>query len=60
MTTEQKLVSEKVWDCEDDQQGDGTKGDWKEFFNVPKAEKASRLAAAIKGVGTLDGPPSRG
>ncbi len=51
ITTEKKFVAEQVWDCEGDQQGDGTKGDWKEFFNVPKAEKPSRLAAAIKGVG---------
>lgn len=31
--------------------GNGTQGDWKGFFSVPKAEKAKALADAVKGIG---------
>jgi hypothetical protein len=31
--------------------GDGSTGDWKNFFNVAKPQKAAALAAAIKGIG---------
>jgi hypothetical protein len=31
--------------------GNGTQGDWKGFFEAPKAQRAEKLAAAIKGVG---------
>lgn len=37
-------------DC-NDTIGDGTKGDWKNYFNVPKSQKPRALAAAIKGIG---------
>jgi ribosomal protein S13 len=33
------------------QEGNGSKGDWKNFFNVPKEQKATALAGAIKGIG---------
>jgi ribosomal protein S13 len=35
----------------DSSPGNGSQGDWKGFFNVPKEQKASALASAIKGIG---------
>lgn len=32
-------------------EGDGSQGNWHNFYNVPKAEKAQALSNAIKGVG---------
>ena len=33
------------------QSGNGSQGDWKGFYNVPREQKASALAAAVKGIG---------
>lgn len=51
ITSEFRWVNERVWECKDDGDGDGSSGDWKGFFNVPKAQKAGALADAIRGVG---------
>jgi hypothetical protein len=39
--------------CDNTLNGDGSKGDWNGFYNVPRAEKAKALAAAIKGIGLV-------
>ena len=50
VTTRREVVPELVWECEDDQPGEG-KGDWKGFFEAKKDDKPHRLAEAIRGVG---------
>ncbi len=37
--------------CTGGSPGDGSKGDWKGFFNAKKEDKAAALAAAVKGIG---------
>jgi hypothetical protein len=51
VTSEYRWIEERVWECDDETSGDGSQGDWKGFFNVPKNQKAQALASAIKGVG---------
>jgi hypothetical protein len=46
-----EVVAERVWDCEDDVPADGTRGDWKGFFNATKEDKPYRLAEAVRGIG---------
>src|SRR5690606_10447683 len=43
-----------IYDCEETQ-GDGRRGDWKGFYDQA-GNKASQLAAAIKGVGPATAP----
>lgn len=48
----QETVSCRVPQCSNDQ-GDGSEGQWNNFFNVPKGQKAAALAASIKGIGKV-------
>jgi hypothetical protein len=45
---EQEAKQVQVLVCD---QGNGTEGDWKNFFNVPKPQKARALADAVLGIG---------
>jgi hypothetical protein len=51
VTVRREIVPELVWDCEDSEPADGTKGDWKGFFEAKKEDKPYRLADAVKGIG---------
>lgn len=45
-----ETITSVQYNCED-QQADGSKGDWNDFYNLPKNKKAQALANSIKGVG---------
>lgn len=49
LVTNESLTSVQ-YSCED-QDADGSKGNWNNFYSVPASQKADALAASIKGVG---------
>lgn len=50
-TTELEWKLETTWDYECTSEPGEGRGDWKGYFNVPRRDKADRLADAIKGIG---------